>query len=88
MLESKIDRLLLLLERHPKIAQRANFYEVTTPAVEVWRQRAQQELNDVGLDEFHEYPISPYVVLYAASDAHVLVISIGHERQLGYGSIG
>jgi plasmid stabilization system protein ParE len=86
-LENEIVRLLDLLERYPKIGHRANFYDVTTPTAQAWLQRVQQEVTDAGLDEYREFNISPYVVLYAGSDRHVLVVSIRHERQLGYGAI-
>lgn len=53
--------------------------------------RESARLNDLlrlaveaGVPDFREYVLHSHVILYAHSDARVLVLSIRHQRELGY----
>ena len=87
-LESEIDDLIGLLERHPKIGRPADFLSLTSSAAKIWLEQVQQQAAGVGLTEFREYVLPSYVVLYVCSDSHVIMLSIRHEREAGYGPDG
>ena len=84
-LESEIVGLIDLFERHPKIGRPADFLSLTSPAAELWTRQVRQQAASVGLTEFREYVLSPYVALYGCSHSHVVMLSIRHEREVGYG---
>jgi len=83
-LGNQIADLIDLLERHPKIGHPADFHKVTTPANTAWLGAIQQLVAKLRVEEYLEFTLSPYVVLYAASDERVILLSIRHHRQLGY----
>ncbi|KAF7961694.1 hypothetical protein AWV80_30240 [Cupriavidus sp. UYMU48A] len=39
---------------------------------------------EAGVPDFREYVLHSHVVLYAHSESRVLVLSIRHQRELGY----
>jgi len=39
---------------------------------------------EAGVPDFREYVLHSHVILYAHSDSRVLVLSIRHQRELGY----
>jgi hypothetical protein len=87
-LESEIDNLIGLLEKHPKIGRPADFLSLTSSAAKIWLEQVQQQAAGVGLTEFREYVLPSYVVLYVCSDSHVIMLSIRHEREAGYAPSG
>ncbi|MPW22608.1 hypothetical protein GCT13_38780 [Paraburkholderia sp. CNPSo 3157] len=85
-LEEEIVDLISLLERHPHVGRPADFLSVTSTAAKDWLERVLQLAVSVGLTEFREFVLAPYVVLYACSESRVVVLSIRHEREAGYGT--
>lgn len=41
---------------------------------------------EAGVPDFREYVLHSHVILYAHSDSRVFVLSIRHQRELGYAS--
>ena len=83
-LQRDIDELLSLLELHPAIGRPARF--LNSRSVQA-RERAGRVLRLAGslqIAELREYVLREYIVLYAASNADVVLLAIKHQRQLRY----
>lgn len=73
-----------LLSFSPSSGRRARFLDAKTGRGQFQAQQAVQLAHAVGMPELRELVLARHVVLYAHSEHDVLLLSLRHERQLGY----
>jgi hypothetical protein len=81
---SEILRFGDLVALHPKIGRPAGVLAAGSVEGQVQMARVFQLAGEAGLPELREYVLHPYLLLYAHSETHVLLLSIRHQRELGY----
>lgn len=83
-LQEEILRFIDLVKLHPKIGRPAGVLAANSVEGQ-WRlERVLQLANDTGMPELREYVLHAHLVLYAHSNSRVLMLSIRHQRELGY----
>nr|WP_244100196.1 hypothetical protein [Burkholderia anthina] len=83
-LREEILRFVDLVKLHPKIGRPAGVLAASSVEGR-WRlERVLQLAIDAGLPELREYVLHVHLVLYAHSDSRILMLSIRHQRELGY----
>ncbi|MBN3790393.1 hypothetical protein [Burkholderia sp. Ac-20353] len=83
-LHEEIFRFVDLVKLHPKIGRPADF--LAASSIE-GRMRLDQVLRlaiEAGVPELREYVMRAHLMLYAHSDSRVLLLSVRHQRELGY----
>ncbi|MGF6301331.1 hypothetical protein OKW42_004684 [Paraburkholderia sp. WC7.3d] len=80
---SEILRFGDLVALHPKIGRPAGGLAAVSVEGQVRMARVIRLASEAGLPELREYVLYPYLLLYAHSDTHVLLLSIRHQRELG-----
>jgi plasmid stabilization system protein ParE len=83
-LQQEIGRFIDLVKKHPRIGRFADLLAVSDARARLWLEEVLRLASAAGLNEFREYVLPSHVVLYAHSDSRVLVLSIRHQRELGY----
>jgi plasmid stabilization system protein ParE len=83
-LMSEIVRFGDLVALHPKIGRPAGMLATNTIEGQSRLERVLRLASKANLPELREYVIRSYLILYAHSDTHVLLLSIRHQRELGY----
>ena len=73
-----------LLSFAPTSGRPARFLEARTGWGRYQAQQALQLAHAIGMPELRELVLHRHVVLYAHSEQDVLLLSVRHERQLGY----
>lgn len=73
-----------LVAVHPKIGRPAGVLAATSVEGENRLQRVLRLASEANLPELREYIVRSYLILYAHSDTRVLLLSIRHQRELGY----
>ena len=73
-----------LLSFSPTSGRPARFLGAKTGWGQFQAQQAAQLALAIGMPELRELVLVRHVVLYAHSEQHVLLLSLRHERQLGY----
>jgi hypothetical protein len=83
-LQQEVLRFIDLVKLHPKIGRPAGMLAANS-AEGQWRlERVLQLASDTGMPELREYVLHAHLALYAHSDSRVLMLSIRHQRELGY----
>lgn len=83
-LQEEVLRFVDLVKLHPKIGRPAGVLAASSVEGE-WRlERVLRLAIDAGLPELREYILHTHLVLYAHSDSRALMLSIRHQRELGY----
>ncbi|VXC85640.1 conserved hypothetical protein [Burkholderia sp. 8Y] len=75
-----------LLARHPRIGHRAELDKVTAAASVEWVRDVEHLATRLEMQELLQFGLAPCVILYAASTTRVILLSIRHEKELGYGT--
>lgn len=83
-LQEEVLRFVDLVKLHPKIGRPASMLAASTVEGQMRLERVLQMASDAGLPELREYVLRACLVLYAHSDSRVLMLSIRHQRELGY----
>ena len=83
-LMSEIYRFGELVAIHPKIGRPAGVLAVNSVEGQSRLERVLRLASEANLPELREYIMRSHLILYAHSDMRVLLLSIRHQRELGY----
>ena len=83
-LQAELVKARALLSFAPTSGRPAKFLEAKTGWGQFQAQQAVQLARTLGMPELRELVLARHVMLYAHSDRDVLLLSLRHERQLGY----
>ena len=83
-LMSEIYRFGDLVAIHPKIGRPAGVLAANSVEGQSRLERVLRLASEANLPELREYIMRSYLILYAHSDTRVLLLSIRHQRELGY----
>jgi hypothetical protein len=83
-LQAELRKARDLLSFAPTSGRPARFLQAETDWARFQAQQASQLAKKIGLPGLRELVLARHVVLYAHSDREVLLVSLRHERQLGY----
>ena len=73
-----------LVALHPKIGRPAGALAAISIEGQVRLARVLRLAVEAGLPELREYVLRSHLMLYAHSNTNVLLLSIRHQRELGY----
>jgi hypothetical protein len=83
-LQAELVKARGLLSFSPTSGRPARFLDAKTGWGRLQAQQAVQLAQAIGMPELREVVLLRHVVLYAHSERDVLLLSLHHERQLGY----
>jgi hypothetical protein len=83
-LQAELIRARALLAFAPTSGRPARFLDARTGWGQFQAQQAIELAKALGMSELRELVLVRHVLLYAHSDRDVLLLSLRHERQLGY----
>ena len=83
-LQAELVRARGLLSFAPTSGRPARFLDARTGWGQFQAQQALQLARTLGMPELRELVLARHVMLYAHSERDVLLLSLRHERQLGY----
>jgi plasmid stabilization system protein ParE len=83
-LMSEIYRFGDLVAIHPKIGRPAGVLAANSVEGQSRLERVLRLASEANLPELREYIMRSHLILYAHSDTRVLLLSIRHQRELGY----
>jgi hypothetical protein len=83
-LMSEIGRFGDLVAHHPKIGRPAGVLAANSFEGQSRLERVLRLASEANLPELREYVMHSHLILYAHSDTHVLLLTIRHQRELGY----
>ena len=83
-LQAELVKARSLLSFAPTGGRPARFLDAKTGWGQFQAQQALQLAQALGMPELRELVLARHVVLYAHSERDVLLLSLRHERQLGY----
>ena len=83
-LMSEIYRFGDLVAIHPKIGRPAGVLATNSVEGQSRLERVLRLASQANLPELREYIMRSHLILYAHSDTRVLLLSIRHQRELGY----
>jgi hypothetical protein len=83
-LQEGILRFVELVKLHPKIGRPAGMLAASSIEGKMRLEKVLRLAFDAGLPELREYVMAAHLMLYAHSDSRVLMLSIRHQRELGY----
>jgi len=84
-LRAEIVKARALLSFAPTSGRPARFLDAKSGWGQFQAEQARQMAQALGLPELRELVLARHVLLYAHSEREVLLLSIRHERELGYG---
>ena len=87
-LQAELVRARSLLSFAPASGRPARFLGAKTGWGQYQAQQAVQLAQALGMPELRELVLARHVMLYAHSERDVLLLSLRHQRQLGYRLIG
>jgi hypothetical protein len=74
-----------LVKRHPRIGRLTGPIDEQFVKSRSQFERIVRKVSVAGLPEAREYVLSNHVILYAHSNSRVLLLSIRHQKEFGYG---
>ena len=83
-LQAELVKARALLPSAPTSGRPARFLDAKTGWGQFQAQQAVQLARALGMSELREIVLARHVVLYAHSERDVLLLTLRHERQLGY----
>lgn len=83
-LQAELVKARALLSFSPTSGRPARFLDAKTGWGQFQAQQAVQLARAIGMPELRELVLARHVLLYAHSERDVLLLSLRHERQLGY----
>lgn len=84
-LQAEVVKARALLSFAPRSGRPARFLDAKSGWGQFQAEQAQQIARALGQPDLRELVLARHVVLYAHSEQEVVLLSIRHERQLGYG---
>lgn len=84
-LQAEVLKAWALLSFAPTSGRPARFLDAKSGWGQFQAEQARQIAQALGLPELRELVLARHVVLYAHSEGEVVLLSLRHERQLGYG---
>ncbi|MES2532856.1 MAG: hypothetical protein V4636_17580 [Pseudomonadota bacterium] len=84
-LQAEIIKARALLSFAPTSGRPARFLDATSGWGRFQAEQARQMAQAVDRPELRELVLARHILLYAHSDADVVLLSLRHERQLSYG---
>ncbi|MGN8084275.1 hypothetical protein [Variovorax sp. 22077] len=84
-LQAEVVKARELLSFAPTSGRPARFLDARSDWGRFQAEQARQSARALGLPELRELVLARHVVLYAHSMREVVLLSMRHERQLGYG---
>lgn len=87
-LQTELVKARGLLSFSPSSGRPARFLVAKTGWGQFQAQQAIQLARAIGMPDLRELVLARHVVLYAHSERDVLLLSLRHERQLGYQLLG
>ena len=84
-LQAEVIKARALLSFAPTSGRPARFLDAKSGWGQFQAEQARQIARALGQPELRELVLARHVVLYAHSEREVVLLSIRHERQLGYG---
>jgi hypothetical protein len=84
-LQAEVMRARELLSFAPTSGRPARFLDATSGWGRFQAEQARQLAQALGMPELRELVLARHVLLYAHSERDVVLLSLRHERQLGYG---
>ena len=84
-LQAEVVKARELLSFAPTSGRPARFLDARSDWGRFQAEQARQSARALGLPELRELVLARHVVLYAHSTREVVLLSMRHERQLGYG---
>lgn len=85
MLQAEVVKARSLLAFAPASGRPARFLAARSGWGQFQAEQAKQIAQALGQPELRELVLARHVVLYAHSEREVVLLSLRHERQLGYG---
>lgn len=86
-LQEEVMNFIDLVKLHPEIGRPAGALAASSVEGKRRLERVLQLVAEAGLRDLREYVLRSHVLLYAHSDSRVLLLSIRHQRELGYTSV-
>jgi hypothetical protein len=83
-LQAELVKARGLLSFSPTSGRPARFLNAKTGWGRFQAQQAVQLARTIGMPDLRELVLARHIVLYAHSESDVLLLSLRHERQLGY----
>lgn len=83
-LKAELREMIAVLSWSPASGHPARFFTARSAQARLRVQTVQQLAAQAGLPYLREYLVSRHIVLYAHSDAHVVLLALKHQRQLTY----
>jgi plasmid stabilization system protein ParE len=83
-LHEEVLRFVDLVKLHPKIGRPADLLAASSIEGRMRLDQVLQLAIDAGVPELREYVMRAHLVLYAHSDSRILMLSVRHQRELGY----
>ncbi len=83
-LQAELQKACALLSFAPTSGRPARFLDAKSGWGQFQAEQAKQLSQAIGLPELRELVLARHVVLYANSQTEVVLLSIRHEKQLGY----
>ena len=84
-LQAEVVKARALLSFAPTSGRPARFLDAKSGWGQFQAEQARQIAQALGLPELRELVLARHVMLYAHSAVEVVLLSLRHERQLGYG---
>ncbi|WP_155736604.1 hypothetical protein [Variovorax paradoxus] len=84
-LQAEVVKARALLSFAPTSGRPARFLDAKSGWGQFQAEQARQIAQALGLPELRELVLARHVLLYAHSAVEVVLLSLRHERQLGYG---
>jgi hypothetical protein len=84
-LQAEVVKARALLSFAPASGRPARFLDAKSGWGQFQAEQARQPAEALGLPVLRELVLARHVLLYAHSEEEVVLLSLRHERQLGYG---
>lgn len=83
-LKSELRDMISILSWSPASGRPARFLAAKSAQVQLKADAVQRLAEQAGLPHLREFIVSQHIVLYAHSEAEVVLLAIKHQRQLVY----
>lgn len=83
-LKAELREMITILGWSPAAGRPARFLTARSAQARLRAESVQQLAAQAGLPNLREYVVSRHIVLYAHSEAEVVLLALKHQRQLTY----
>jgi len=83
-LKAELREMITILGWSPAAGRPARFLTARSAQAQLRAESVQQLAAQAGLPNLREYVVSRHIVLYAHSEAEVVLLALKHQRQLTY----